>query len=196
MDDNNNIRDGYDDTELTDQEEHLIRLGKAQQKFKMKYRFRSIGHSLISDVTFMVLMVISVMIFLHCISIVTVRGNGMSPTLPDSSIIVVNKMAYTKRSPVRGDVVVTNDDRIFRVIGLPGDTVELYAGRIYLNGEPVSETYRDNDHGTRPVGRNTSFVVYDNDYFLLCDDRGCYDDSRNGRMYSIHDLKGKVSFKW
>ena len=196
MDENMLNHEVSEDDEITAHEEHLIKLGKAQKKFKLKYRFRSIGHNLFSDVTFMALMVAAVMTILSCISIVTVRGTGMEPTFPHSSIIVVNKKAYEKRIPVRGDVVVTKDNRIFRVIGLPGDQIDLYAGRIYINDEPVTESYRADDHSTRPIGRNTHFSVYEGTYFLLCDDRECYDDSRNGRMYSLDEIQGRVSFKW
>ncbi len=182
--------------QLTEEEERLIKLGKAQRDFKRKYRFRTFGHSLISDATFILFIVIAVIVILNSFSMVTVRGDGMGPTLRENNILVINKRAYSMRLPQRGDIVVTKDDRIFRVIGLPGETIELYSGTIYINGEPVNETYRVKNNDTSPVGRNKSFDTGEDGYFLLSDDRKCFDDSRRGQLYKLSDFSGKVAFKW
>ena len=85
-----------------------------------------------------------------------VQGTSMEPLLEDGERIVVNKFVYRFRPIERGDVVVFWYPRdpsvsfIKRVVGLPGDTVEIRSGRLYVNGVAVSERYlppsfRDSD---------------------------------------------------
>src|SRR4029077_19607452 len=76
-----------------------------------------------------------------------VQGTSMLPLLDDSERIIVNKFVYRFHPIERGDVVVfwypkdPSVSFIKRVIGLPGDVVELRRGQVYVNGNPVEEPY-------------------------------------------------------
>src|SRR5689334_6715821 len=76
-----------------------------------------------------------------------VDGHSMDPTLHDTEFILVDKVSYHIGQPQRGDIVVfkfpgdTTRDFIKRVIGLPGDTVDIKNATVYVNGTPLPESY-------------------------------------------------------
>ena len=87
---------------------------------------------------------------------VVVDGPSMRPTLMSGEWIVVSRLAYKFGSPRRGDVIVflppTNaqtDDLIKRVIGLPGETVEVKDGSVWIDGKMLDEILRRRNHGSR-----------------------------------------------
>lgn len=77
----------------------------------------------------------------------TVQGQSMEPTLHNHQFILVEKVSYWFRSPERGDVVVfrypddPSQDYIKRVVGLPGDHVQIKNGAVYINAHRLSERY-------------------------------------------------------
>ena len=103
-----------------------------------------------------------------------VEGNSMQPNFQPKQLIVVNRFAYYFGEPHRGDVIVlhnptnlNDDDLIKRVIGLPGDTIKIVEGRVYINGVMVSEPYivkfcDTGCDGTWTLGQNQYFVLGDN----------------------------------
>ena len=103
-----------------------------------------------------------------------VQGSSMRPLLEDKERILVNKLVYRFRPIVRGDVVVFwfPDDPsvsfIKRVIGLPGEVVELRRGVLYVNGRLVEEPYLDprlgdlNSYGPTSVKKGFYYVLGDN----------------------------------
>ena len=103
-----------------------------------------------------------------------VDGSSMDPTLTDGERLFVNKFIYRFQPPERGDIIVfTPQDiprarYIKRVIGLPGETVEIRDGITYIDGEPLEEeqyikSKKDNDHyGPRTVPEDSVFVLGDN----------------------------------
>ncbi len=84
-----------------------------------------------------------------------VVGESMLPTLRSGSLLLVDRRAYAARDPGRGDIVVIRhrgEQLVKRVVGLPGEEVELVAGRLHVNGIPLPETY-PRTPGTLEVGR-------------------------------------------
>lgn len=110
-----------------------------------------------------------------------VEGQSMEPSLHNNQYILVNKVDYLLHSPQRGDVVVfqavpagaPDRDFIKRIIGLPGDTVQVRNGAVYINGRRLAEPYKHRiptyTFGPRKVPKN--------DYFVLGDNRNDSDDS-------------------
>ncbi|HLJ67335.1 MAG TPA: signal peptidase I [Chloroflexota bacterium] len=103
-----------------------------------------------------------------------VEGESMNPTLQNGEYILVNKVDYMLHSPHRGDIIVFNatpahspdKDFIKRVIGLPGDTVQVKNQTVYVNGNALSEPYElqapDYTWGPQKVPVNDYFVLGDN----------------------------------
>ncbi len=125
---------------------------------------------------------------------VVVDGPSMRPTLISGEWIVVNRLTYKFGSPRRGDVVVflppTNaqtDDLIKRVIGLPGETVEIRNGSVWIDGKVLEESYAAGT--TAPdnhwqLGADQLFVMGDNRQLSL--------DSRSFGPIPVREVVGRA----
>jgi signal peptidase I len=120
-----------------------------------------------------------ILIFVVCVFLVTqfvlqpirVSGTSMMPTYRSGGINFVNLLSYRNSTPQRGDIVcIRVAPRLLylkRVVGLPGETVAMYHGKVTINGKPYEEPYVKL-HGTR------SFWPYrlgEEEYFLVGDNR-------------------------
>jgi signal peptidase I len=97
-------------------------------------------------------------------------SKSMEPTIPEGQRVAVDRNAFDDTEPQCGDIVIFEFDstfRIYRVIGLPGETIEIEAGAVYVNGISLDEPYLAN--GTRTQSRTDSFEVPNGSYFLLGD---------------------------
>ncbi len=102
---------------------------------------------------------------------VRVDGFSMLPTLHDGEFVLVNKLAYQWGTPTRGDIIVfrsitTNDlDLIKRIMGLPGDKINIHNGQVIVNGQTLAEPYINavpNYSGEWQVPEGYLFVLGDN----------------------------------
>lgn len=102
---------------------------------------------------------------------VRVENISMQPTLYEGQLLVVSKLAYQWGEPMRGDIIVFHhtqqppEDYIKRIVGLPGDHVEIYDGQITVNGTLISEPYLADVvaySGTWDVPADSLFVLGDN----------------------------------
>jgi len=124
---------------------------------------------------------------------VRVDGSSMEPTFHNSEFIIVNKLPYKIRSPQRGDVIVFHPPRdpkeeyIKRVIGIPGDKIEVAGGRVYVNGQPIQETYI----AAQPT-YSGSWSVPENAVFVLGDSRNNSSDSHNWGPVLLNEVIGKA----
>ena len=130
-----------------------------------------------------------------------VRGASMEPNFFDHEYLIIDELSYRFREPERGEIVVFKYPRdpsqyfIKRVIGLPGDTVEIADGKLKIynkehpNGVPLDETmYLDQD---QTVPSKTA-TLKDNEYFLLGDNRAASLDSRVFGPVDRSYIVGKV----
>ncbi len=106
----------------------------------------------------------------------TVKHRSMQPTLYENEWLFINKIVYEFGDPKRGDVIILKDPSeddsrkehlVKRVIGMPGDTLEIRNGQLYVNGELKVEPYtdakiEDGDFGPFTVSANHYFVMGDN----------------------------------
>ena len=119
-------------------------------------------------------LVLSVVLFVS-INLVSARirvdGESMEPTLVSGEYVIVSRLSYRLGSPQRGDIIVFHfprdpkEEYIKRVIGLPGDVVEVNNGSVFVNGQPLDETYlhvKTNYVGTWDVPAGQLFVLGDN----------------------------------
>lgn len=112
-----------------------------------------------------------------------VNGKSMSPVLDDGDVIFVSKIAYVGFSPKRNDVIVYRQEgkehsynSVKRVIGLPGETVNIVDGKVYINDseEPLDDSFCPET----PEGSFGPYTVPEGCYFMLGDNRNHSMDSR------------------
>lgn len=114
-------------------------------------------------------------------TVLIVRGQSMAPTFDDGAVLSVNKLAYVVGEPKRGDVVAmffpgeTEKRFIKRIIALPGETVTIFQGRVYVNNQPLAEPYLGKDVLTIPDQKR---ALVEGEYFVMGDNRGNSSDSR------------------
>jgi len=123
-----------------------------------------------------------------------VDGSSMEPNLMNADRLLVSKVSYVFSEPNRGDIVIFpspyGDGREFikRIIGLPGDTVQIVSGQVIINGTPLDEPYLVN-RDTRSYPRS---IIPTGEYFVLGDNRPVSLDSRQGWTIKRADINGKA----
>ena len=134
---------------------------------------------------------------------VTMQESSMEPTLAVGSQYFVNKLAYKTSSPKRGDIIVfrTNgsDDaalHVRRVIGLPGETIQIVNGRILINGEAYKEG-KDFPSINNPGMAANAITLEAGEYFVLGDNRNNREDSRYADIGKVNKkyITGKLWFQ-
>ena len=133
---------------------------------------------------------------------VIVDGSSMMDTLQDHEIMFVTKFDYLFGEPQSGDIVIckypeSTKNFVKRLIGLPGDTLEIKNNVVYRNGEALPETYLTPERNDSPFYGNMALrTLGDDEYFVMGDNR---DNSRDSRSSSVDTLtrsqiKGHVRY--
>lgn len=158
--------------------------------------FFSAAWDLLHDVSITVLFCFFIVTFVA--QPVRVQGASMQPRIEDNERIVVNKFIYRFQGVARGDVVVFYYPRdpsvsyIKRVIGLPGDRVELKSGAVYVNGLPLDEPYLLPSY--RDGYDMPEVTVEKGHYFVMGDHRSSSMDSRSFGPVPEKYIYGKAAF--
>ena len=131
-----------------------------------------------------------------------IPSESMQPTLAVGDRLVVEKLSYEVHRPRRGDIVVfkappalieqtLKADLIKRVIGIPGDVIEIKYGKVSVNGLTVDESYLVGraDYGYGPV------TIPPNQYFVLGDNRDHSYDSRYWGFVPLRAIVGRAAFR-
>lgn len=132
-----------------------------------------------------------------------VRGQSMSPNFEDREYLLTDKISYRFGSPKRGDVIVftapprPSEDFIKRIIGLPGETVMIKDGSLFINSKKLIENYlpqdlRTNTHGFMQDGEQ--ITLGSDEYFVLGDNRNNSSDSREWGPVKRNKIVGKAWF--
>ena len=151
-----------------------------------------IKKEIISWVLYLLFVVVLVYVIITFVGQRTVvDGRSMNPNLNDGDNLIVEKLSYRFRDPQRFDIIVfppqgaPNEHYIKRIIGLPGETVQIdYEGNIYINGEILEE-----DYGLETIqnpGRAAEPITLGEDeYFVLGDNRNNSTDSRTEKVGNV-----------
>lgn len=128
-----------------------------------------------------------------------VSGHSMETTLSDGDNLIVDKISYRFRDPQRFEIIVfpfqyeEHTYYIKRIIGLPGETVQVIDGYVYINGEMLDEHYglevmEDPGIAAEPI------TLGEDEYFVLGDNRNHSSDSRDPSVGVLHrkDLMGRA----
>lgn len=137
-------------------------------------------------------------IFVGFLRIAVVSSGSMEPTLKTGSVAFFYRLAYSNKTPERGDIILfkgTNYSKFNnyltkRVVGVPGDEIVFYSGDVYINGAKALESYVVEGYETNS---SHTFIVPENSVFVLGDNRENSIDSRffENPYVSYEDIKGK-----
>lgn len=159
---------------------------------------------LLRDLVFALMIAVLVLVFV--VQPVKVEGTSMLPRLHDGERIFVNKLIYYEEyrwAPKieRGDIVVfwypedPSKSYIKRVIGLPGDTVDIHEGVVRVNGRDLDEKYIDSKLNLIPKTQAPVYVR-PNYYFVMGDNRDNSSDSRVWGLVPKKYIYGKALFRY
>jgi len=142
--------------------------------------------------------VIALIINLFLAQATQVLGQSMEPNLHTAQRVVVEKVTYRFfHGPRRGDIVVIDlpeqtEMLIKRVVGLPGETIKVHGGEVYIEGEPIEEPWTVNPGGSN-YGPQTIPPLY---VFVMGDNRGASNDSRSFGPVLIDHIVGHAWFSY
>jgi signal peptidase I len=129
--------------------------------------------------------------------------SSMNDTLINGDFIIADTWAFQSRIPERGEVVVfrypldPSIKYVKRVIGLPGDTIDIRDGKVYVNGQELSESYVHSDNNQQlSYERPARYRVPAEAFFLMGDNRDNSNDSRFWGFVPRGHLHGTVVFVW
>lgn len=143
----------------------------------------------------------------------SVIGDSMEPALSNGQEILINRFLYKLSSPKRGDVVVflPNGNQnthyyVKRIIALPGETIQILNGKVYIDGELLEEDERFDKIIDSGIAGN-EITLTGNEYFVLGDNRNSSEDSRSGNIgpisksniigkawFHLKDAEGEIGF--
>lgn len=145
--------------------------------------------------TALISLVVFLVVYIFLVQPHRVKGDSMVPTFEDGELLLTEKIAYRFGDVERGDVVVfeapigRNVDFIKRVIGLPGEKIEIRGDAIYINGLKLEEEYL----GVTTQG-NADLKLGENEYFVMGDNRSASSDSRAFGAIKRSSIRGRVWF--
>ena len=122
-----------------------------------------------------------------------VKGESMMPNFSDGELLLTEKVSYRFQNPKRGDVIVfqaptpRKADFIKRIIGLPGDTVNVNNGNIIINGAKLNEPFE-----TQSTDGNLTLKLSKDEYFVLGDNRNASSDSRSFGPIDKKTIRGRA----
>jgi signal peptidase I len=122
-----------------------------------------------------------------------VEGPSMEPNLHEGQYLIINKVVYKLHPPRRGDIIVfehprnSGRDLIKRVIGLPGESVDIREGKVYINDVLIEEPYV-----AYHSGYSSRYLLGPDEFFVLGDNRPNSDDSHNWGVLKRDLIVGKA----
>ena len=165
---------------------------KAKKPFKINLKFKKpnldfqfIGSMLLWTVKITLVCILAFFTVWFFGKQVSVVGDSMQPALKNGDVVFVNRVIYNAVKPDRGEVIVFKPQGnenvhyyVKRVIGLPGETVEIKKNSIYIDGKKLEEDYVTTEIEDSGLAA-TEVTLAEDEYFVLGDDRKNSEDSRH-----------------
>ena len=129
-------------------------------------------------------------------------GDSMSPVLKNGDVVLINRIVYDARKPKRGEIIAFRPNGnenahycIKRVVGLPGETVQIKDGKVYIDGKVQKENIYTSDLDFAGIAEK-KLTLGETEYFVLGDNSAGSDDSRLADIGNVkrEDIGGKVWF--
>jgi signal peptidase I len=123
----------------------------------------------------------------------------MEPNFSTGDYLVVDELSYRFRDPQRGEVIVLNnptDNKEFfikRIVGLPGEEILIVNNKVFVDGASIEEKYIASDI---PMSDTPPFLLRENEYFVMGDNRPSSYDSRNWGPLGEHQIVGVVRLRF
>jgi len=142
----------------------------------------------------MVLVTIAFLVVNALIGRFRIEQVSMQPNLHEGEYVIVDKVSYAFRQPERGEIVVLKNpnpgqpDLIKRVIGLPGETIDVRGGQVHINGQPLTEPYIKQPMASDYPAKE----LQAGQYFVMGDNRNNSEDSRIFGARPADDIVGRA----
>lgn len=184
-------------------------MGRRRRRYRSSYErdefdfgdfFTSVGQWAIS---IFVVVIVGYSIVTFGIQSVTMVGQSMEPVLTNQDVVLLNKRAYTFQEPKRYDIVAfkLKDDtdayfNIKRIVGLPGETIQIKNGKIFVDGNVLTDLPFEDLIMTEGVALD-GVTLGENEYFVIGDNCNNSEDSRYVNIGNISkkEISGKVIFR-
>ena len=150
-------------------------------------------------ITILISLILILGFFLNNIFIAVVDGSSMEDTIHHGDVLIINKKSYSTSSPERYDIVNIyapckyDNFLVKRIIGLPGDTIEINDSIVYINGNKISEPYIKEEMN---LPYYLKLKIPKDKFFVMGDNRNISLDSRYFGLVQGTDIQGKVLFKY
>lgn len=129
-------------------------------------------------------------------------GDSMRPELKNGDVVLVNRLVYNAMTPKRGDIIAFKPNGrenahyyIKRIVGLPGETVQIKDGKVYINGKEQKKDIFVSEI-EKPGVAQDEITLGENEYFVLGDQASSSDDSRMADIGNVKrsEIYGKIWF--
>lgn len=129
-------------------------------------------------------------------------GDSMSPVLKNGDVVLINRIVYDARKPKRGEIIAFRPNGnenahycIKRVVGLPGETIQIKDGKVYIDGKVQKKNIYTSDLDFAGIAEK-KLTLGETEYFVLGDNSAGSDDSRLADIGNVkrEDIGGKVWF--
>lgn len=135
--------------------------------------------------TVFMIFALAIIIRIFIIQPFIVEGQSMEPNFKNNDYLITEKISYRLRSPKRGEVVIFHPpdnpsiNYLKRIIGVPGDKIEIKDGNVFVNDKKISEPYlKEGDRTVLPAQDSEKITLKDKEYFVFGDNRNHSRDSR------------------
>lgn len=154
-------------------------------------------------IAILIVVIVAYSIVTFGIQSVTMVGQSMNPALTNQDVLMLNKAAYTFHNPKRYDIIAfklkEDTDGYFnikRIIGLPGETIQIKNGKVFIDGNVLKDLPFDNLIMTEGLAA-TEITLGDGEYFVMGDNCNNSEDSRYVNIGNISEkeISGKVFFR-
>ena len=181
--------------------------GEAEKKNASEKKEKSTAQNILGTIAYIVGVCVFVFLILHFVGQRTVvNGSSMDTTLANGQNLVMDKLSYRFHNPERYDIIIFPGPEEFgqhpyyikRIIGMPGETVQIKDGKVYINDKELkSDVYGITDYIDYPGIAEEPITLGDDEYFVIGDNCNNSEDSRSANIGNIkkEHIIGKAWFK-